>query len=66
MKFDYKDVIYLIATGCGITFTLIVYAHANFTTKDMVDRLEKSQETKDVMIIKRLDRIENKLDKLAR
>lgn len=63
---DYKDVIYLIGVGVTLAFGLIVYAHANFTTKEAIDRLEKMQEFKNDIIIKRLDRIESKLDRLSK
>ena len=63
---NYKDVIYLIGMGLTMGFGLVVYAHSNFTTKEDVNRLEKTQTFKDDMIIKRLDRIESKLDRVIR
>lgn len=46
--------------GAGLVF----YAHANFATKESVNRIEGYQTDKDGLIIKRLDRIEDKLDKI--
>lgn len=59
-----KNTIYFIAIGLTIGFTLIVYAHGNFATKDTVQRIEQSQKDKEGLIIKRLDRIESKVDRL--
>ena len=59
-----KNVIYFIGVGLTIGFTLVVYAHSNFATKETVRRIEQSQKDKDNIIIKRLDRMELKLDKL--
>ena len=59
-----KNVIYFIGVGLTIGFTLVVYAHSNFATKETVRRIEQSQKEKDNIIIKRLDRMELKLDKL--
>lgn len=59
-----KNVVYFIGVGITLGFTLIIYAHANFATKDTLQRIEQSQRDKEGLIIKRLDRIELKLDKL--
>ena len=56
--------IYLIGLGISLAFTLIVYAHANFTTKETVTRIEQYQKNKDDAIIKRLDKIDSKIDKI--
>ena len=56
--------IYLIGLGISLAFTLIVYAHSNFATKDTINRIEKHQKSKDDAIIKRLDKIDMKIDKI--
>ena len=48
-----KLTVYFIGVGLTLGFTLIVYAHGTFTTKEI------SQ-----IILDRLDRIEAKIDKL--
>jgi len=55
-----KNAIYFI----GLGMVLVVYAHANFSTKDDVLRLERHNKDKDTLVINRLDRIESKLDDL--
>jgi hypothetical protein len=59
-----KDVIFYIASGLSLGFTLIVYAHSQFSTKDMVKRIEQVQDSNEVLLEKRLEKIENKLDSL--
>lgn len=59
-----KDVAYYVSAGLALAFTLIAYAHNNFSTKDSVRTLSQSQERREDIIIRRLDRIENKLDKV--
>lgn len=59
-----KFTIHLITIGLTIGFGLIVYAHANFTTKETVNRIEKTQLEKDNLILRRLDRMESKIDRL--
>lgn len=66
MKMDYKEVIYLITIGLTMGFGLVVYAHANFTTKEAVIRLEEMQEYKNERILRKLDKIEAKLDSLIK
>ena len=61
-----KTAIFFMGTGLTLGFTLIVYAHANFTTKETVARIESTQVLKDNLIINRLDRIESKIDNLRR
>lgn len=57
-----KNVVYYITSGIILAFTLIAYAHSNFSTKGAVNMLRQSQERREDIIIRRLDRIENKLD----
>lgn len=52
----------MIGTGVVIGFSLIVYAHANFSTKESLNRIEQYQRDKDVQIIKRLDKMDSKID----
>ena len=59
-----KDVVYYLGAGIALAFTLIVYAHSEFSTKDMVRNMKQSQERREDIIIRRLDRIENKLDRV--
>ena len=48
-----KLAMYFITLGLTLGFTLIVYAHGTFTTKDI-----------STLILNRLDRIEAKIDNL--
>lgn len=59
-----KDAITLITIGLTLAFTVLVYAHTNFASKGTVKRIESFQERTDETIIKRLDRIDQKLDKI--
>lgn len=43
MNEQLKSVIFFIGVGLAIGFTLIVYAHGNFATKDTVARIEAYQ-----------------------
>lgn len=61
-----RDVIFLIGVGLTLAFSLIVYAHSNFATKGTVQRIEKYQSEKEGAIIKRLDRIESKIDRIRK
>ncbi len=54
----------LIGTGLSLAFTLMVYGHGNFATKNTVNRIEQYQKDKDNAIIKRLDNIDRKIDKI--
>ena len=64
------ELIKILGTVMGSAFllgvSLVIYAHSNFTTKETSLRIERHQKNNDDRIIKRLDRIENKLDKLIR
>ncbi|MCT4641598.1 MAG: hypothetical protein N4A33_04820 [Bacteriovoracaceae bacterium] len=59
-----NEAIKLISVGLAIGFSLIVYANNNFATKNEVKELKGSQMFVNGLIIKRLDRIENKIDGL--
>tara|TARA_R110000868_G_C10972548_1_gene770411 strand:- start:5742 stop:5942 length:201 start_codon:yes stop_codon:yes gene_type:complete len=61
---ELKSVIFFIGVGLTIGFSLIVYAHANFSTKETTDRIEQYQKRGRDQVIKRLDRMNSKLDKL--
>jgi hypothetical protein len=47
--------LYLLSAGVAVAFSAIVYAHANFVTKDVF-----------VLVLQKLDKIENKLDRIAK
>lgn len=64
MMIRMKDVVYYITAGLALAFTLIAYAHNNFSTKSSLNTLRAGQERREDIIIRRLDRIENKLDKV--
>ena len=55
-----KTAIGFIAIGA----TLVVYAEARFATKGQIDDVRQTQERFDDILLKRLDRIENKIDRL--
>jgi cell wall assembly regulator SMI1 len=55
-----KPIIYWV----GIGASLIVYAHANFATKERVE--ENTAKLESVATVKDIDRVEKKLDDLTR
>lgn len=57
---ELKAAIGLIVIGAS----LVVYAEARFATKDQITDVKQTQERFDDILLKRLDRIENKIDKL--
>lgn len=57
-----KLAIYFISTGIVLGFTLIVYAHSNFATKQMMNDLRLNRDRELDKTDSRLDRIEHKLD----
>ena len=59
-----KLAIYFITTGVSLGFTLVIYAHSNFATKDMLDRYKISRDREVDKTDARLDRIESKIDRL--
>ena len=57
---DIKYALYLLALGMA----LVAYAHANFATKGEIREGKEAQLRENDTIIKRLDRIESKLDRV--
>lgn len=55
---------FFIGSGLTLGFTLIVYAHTTFSTKSMVNLIKDNGDREKETIVKRLDRIESKIDKL--
>ena len=67
----------LIGAGLTLGFTLVIYAHANFSTQDYVKRVEENtkeslnshinaQKDKEQLIINQLNRIESKIDRIVK
>lgn len=59
-----KDLIFFIATGMGLSFTLLVYIHSNFTTEASTNRNIERSNTVHERVITRLHRIEDELNEL--
>ena len=57
---DIKYALYLL----GLGMALVAYAHANFATKGEIREGKEAQLRENDAIIKRLDRIESKLDRV--
>lgn len=62
MQTEIRHTFYLI----GLGIALVAYAHANFSTKTMVIQIKDAQIRENDGIIKRLERIEQKIDSIKR
>lgn len=54
----------LIGSGLLLGTGLVIYAHANFSTKETVNIIKDNQEKRESLIIKKLDQIDRKIDKI--
>jgi len=59
-----NEIIKYIGVGLALAFAFLGYVSNNYVDARTFDGLVKSEEYKDTLIIKRLDSIENKLDRL--
>lgn len=62
MNTHIKNTVFLIAAGCS----LVIYAETRFATVGQVREVKQNQERFDDILINRLDRIEDKIDKLGK
>lgn len=61
---NFEDAIKFIAMGLTLGFSLVVYANSSFATKYQIESLRNTQQYIIDLVLKRLDRIEAKIDKI--